>query len=418
MLVDVIMPKLGESITEGTILKWWKKLNDKIQKDETLLEVSTDKVDVEIPSPVSGIVKEILYQENETVEVGKVIARIETEEAITAPSEEEKEKKEEPKIPSDLKKEEAKEVEREISFQDEKKVSSRGKFYSPLVLTIASEHNIGMEELEKIPGTGIDGRITKKDILKYIEEKNKAPISQTPLISHEEIEILPMDHIRKKIAEHMRRSLDTSAHVYTVTECDMSKIVQTLEQQKEEFQRKEGFKLTYTPFLIYAAVKALLEFPRVNASLEGENIILKKNINIGIAVATEKGLIVPVLKNAESKNFRGIAREAHSLASRARGGKLVPDDIVGSTFTITNYGVFGNIFGLPIINQPNVAILGVGAVKKRAVVIETKEGDTIGIRPIALLSLSFDHRIIDGDIGGQFLERVRYWLENFNYAQA
>lgn len=409
MIVDVVMPKLGESITEGTILNWKKKEGDFIKKDETLLEVSTDKVDVEIPSPTSGIVKEILFKEKETVEVGKIIARIEV-------SSEEREVKKSEEVKKETK---LKDEEKVISTKEEPAVP-KSRFYSPLILTIAKENNIGMEELERIPGTGMGGRLTKKDLLNYIEEKGKKeekiPIQQ-PAPGEREI-IIPMDHIRKKIAEHMRRSLDTSAHVYTLTECDMSKVIQTIQREKEKFLQEEKIKLTFTPFFIYASIKALKDFPKVNASIDGENIILKKNINIGIAVATERGLIVPVIKNAEAKSFLGITREAYNLAVRAREEKLSPDDIFGSTFTITNYGVFGNIFGLPIINQPNVAILGVGAVKKRPVVIETAEGDTIGIRPIALLSLSFDHRLLDGDIAGQFLERIKQYLENFDYAQA
>ncbi len=315
------------------------------------------------------------------------------------------------------------------------RVGQSGRFYSPLVLNIARTEGIDMAELESVPGTGRAGRVTKQDILNYLERKRPgreqpqiaaqpaavapqaapraaAPAEVAAKWRGKPVEVIPMDRIRKKIAEHMVASKATSPHVYGVAEVDFTNLMNIVARHKEAFRQQEGFKLTVNPFILYAAIRGLLDFPLVNSSLEGDNIIRKKFINIGIAVATEKGLIVPVLKNADELNFRGIARRAYDLAIRARDSKLTVDDIQGSTFTVTNYGVFGNIIGFPIINQPNVAIMGVGAIKKRPVVIETPEGDTIGIRSIGYLTLSYDHRLVDGELGDKFLQRVVYYIHN------
>ncbi len=423
-LVDVLMPRLGESVTEGTIVKWWKQPGEYVKKDETLLEISTDKVDTEIPSPYEGVLKEILVGENQTVAVDAVIARMEVgtgavpqveKPAAPAPESTLTEKSPAPEPP--------------VAPSGER----RGRFYSPLVLNIARKEGISMSELERIPGSGLGGRVTKKDILHYIEKRKAgtaapaaAPAAPPPRetvvppptpeapaqkYAQKRVEIIPMDAIRKKIAEHMVNSKATSAHVYSVSECDFTPILEIVRKHRPRWEKEEGFKLTINPFILYATTKALQDFPRMNSSVEGDNIVVKKYINLGMAVATERGLIVPVLKNAEEKSFRGMARGAYELAIRARDKKLTLDDVQDSTFSVTNYGVFGNIFGLPIINQPNVGILGVGAVKKRPLVVETPQGDAIVIRSIGYLTLTYDHRIIDGDYGGRFLQRVVQYLE-------
>jgi pyruvate dehydrogenase E2 component (dihydrolipoamide acetyltransferase) len=419
-LLDVVMPQLGESLTEGTILKWLKQPGDTLKKDEALLEISTDKVDSEIPSPADGILKEILFKENETIEVGTIIARIETtgqkEDSAKITKPEVLIPKAEPK-PEAEKEPKKKEPERLLRVVKEQ----GNRFYSPLVLTIARKEGIGMPELESISGSGTGGRVTKKDILGYIEQRSKPaekrevpkPVQPTVPASGERVEIIPMDNVRKKIAEHMRHSLDTSAHVYSISECDMTGVMNLMLARRAEFQQQEGFKLTLTPFILHATVKALQDYPLVNASLDGDRIIEKKDINMGIAVASPRGLIVPVVKNAEEKSFRGLARTVNDLVTRTRENKLTYSDIEGSTFSVTNYGIFGNIIGLPIINQPNVAILGIGAVKKRPVVIESPVGDSIAIRSICFISMSYDHRLVDGELGGKFMQRVVEYLENF-----
>ena len=427
MVVDVKMPKLGESLTEGTIIKWYKQVGDAVEKDETLLEVSTDKVDSEIPSPVSGVLEEILAKENETVEVESVIARIRTEGEAAAEEESAAEASApvsetlpEEKITSPPTPSEAAPPPAEPIESPAKKRRTEGRFYSPLVLNIARQEGISMEELETIPGTGMNGRVTKKDLLSYIQ-KRKAEVTKAPeqpvepmFAPGEEVKVVPMDSVLRSMAKHMRLSLDTSAHVYSVSECDMTQVLKIMQQHRPAFLEQEGFKLTVTPFILYAVVKALQKFPRMNASVDGENMILHRHVNLGVAVASPRGLIVPVIRQAEGLNLRGIARALNDLVQRARTNKLQLRDIEGSTFSVTNYGVFGNIFGLPIINQPNVGILGIGAIKKRPVVIESEMGDSIAVRSMAYLSLSFDHRIVDGELGGRFLERVVEILENFS----
>jgi 2-oxoglutarate dehydrogenase E2 component (dihydrolipoamide succinyltransferase) len=423
--IEVIMPQMGESIAEGTIIKWYKKIGDTVQKDETLLEISTDKVDSEIPSPASGVLAEILADENETVPVQTVIAHIKTDgEGMTTVSSEPhteiiKEKEETDEIQQIP--EPTRELESQSTSVDKK---SRDRFYSPLVLNIARQENISMTELENIPGTGSGGRVSKKDILSYIEDKkagkttaspSKRPAPQRGIIeSRDGIDIIKMDTMRKTIADHMIRSVQTSPHVSSVTEADMSPIVAFRDKHKNEFERREGFKLTFTPFIVDAVIKALKQYPMVNASLDEDKILLKRFINIGVAVALENGLIVPVIRNADEKNLTGLARAVNDLAVRARNKKLTPDEVQGGTFTITNPGIFGNLWGTPIINQPQLAIMGVGAIKKRPVIID----DMIAIRSMVYISMSYDHRLIDGAMGGMFLQAVVNNLETFDVTQS
>ncbi len=424
--VEVVMPQMGESIAEGTIVKWHKKVGDPVKKDETLLEISTDKVDSEIPSPAGGTLKKILVEENETVEVQTVIAHLETEGDGKV---EQETKKEEPvgqKDPEPVDSTAEAET-RSVAVKSEappKEEKPKDRFYSPLVLNIARKENVGMAELENVTGTGAGGRVTKKDILKYIEDKKAGTVDELPAAAEPEglqieasrdgVEVMRMDTMRKKIAEHMVQSVKTSPHVSSVTEADMSRIFAFREKHKAGFEKREGFKLTFTPFMVDAVIKALKKYPLVNASLDGDKILVKKYINIGVAVALESGLIVPVIKHADEKNLTGIARAVNDLAVRARNKKLTPDEVQGGTFTITNPGVFGNLWGTPIINQPQLAILGVGAIKKRPVVVD----DMIAIKPMVYISMSYDHRLIDGSLGGMFLQTVVQNLENFDVKQS
>ncbi len=455
--MEVEMPMLGEGITEGTIVRWWKKPGDFVKKDETLLEISTDKVDSEIPSPFEGTVLEILAAESQTVTVGSVIAKISAEKGAPAaekPTAPDKDRNvpvpmsglNRPGSTAPAPASAPAPVPQPADKTNEiPRRESGGRFFSPLVRNIARAEGIGKEELAEIPGTGLEGRVTKQDILSYLETRGAAPIRPAPAPATasrpsppqqpaaparpapsaaevtekwqgERVEVLPMDAIRKKIAEHMVLSKQTSPHVYGVAECDFTAVLNLVSRHKNAFQEREGFKLTINPFILYAVTRAAKDFPGVNASVEGYNVIRKRFINIGMAVATERGLIVPVLKNADELNFTGIARTAYDLAIRARDKKLNIEDVQGSTLTVTNYGVFGNIIGFPIINQPNVAIMGVGAIKKRPVVIETEQGDMIGIRAIGFLTLSYDHRIVDGELGDKYLQRVRHYLETFEEA--
>ncbi|TAK56212.1 MAG: 2-oxo acid dehydrogenase subunit E2, partial [Bacteroidetes bacterium] len=420
--VEVVMPQLGESLTEGTIVKWHKKPGDKIRKDETLLEISTDKVDSEIPSPVSGVVTKLLFEEQKTVAVRTVIAEIDTDEAASVVEQSK------PSVPAPqgeaVKPAEVKSVTPPLK-ETAKATPASGRFYSPLVLNIAREEAISMSELEQLPGSGEGGRVTKKDILAYVDAKKKGTITApTPVLSAAtpsaprvesilkhvdagelvkkypapQYEILQMSNVLQKMSEHMVKSVHTSPHVQAIHECDMTRIDAYRKKHSSAFELREGFKLTYMPFICDAIVKSLKKYPLVNSSIEGDKIILKKFINLGMAVASENGLIVPVIKNAEEKNLIGLARAINDLATRTRTKKLMPSDIEGGTFTITNYGVFGTMVGIPIINQPQVAILGIGAIKKRPVVIN----DGIAIRSISYFTLSFDHRTVDGALGGSF----------------
>ncbi len=440
MIIDIVMPKMGESILEGTILKWLKNVGDRVEKDEPLLEISTDKVDTEIPSPEAGILVEILYKVNDVVEVGKAIARLETEE--TAATEFKSEVSEEKKI-SQV---EEKPVEIPKDQKSETEEIEKGtRFYSPLVLNIAKQEGISISELESIKGSGLNGRVTKRDLIEYInqkglekekdvfvkkeqpsvpEKKEKEiiqPIKQGPIVDYNEegISIFDFDNIRQKMAEHMVHSVSTSPHVNSIAECDMSAVDKIRKKMKDEFEKNEGFKLTYMPFIADAVIKALKDFPLINSVIDNTTIpfkaIMKKKINLGIAVAMDNGgLIVPVIKEADGKNLIGLARAINDLGKRAKIKKLTLDEIQGGTFTISNYGIFGNIIGTMIINQPQIAILGVGAVKKRPAVLETDDGDFVVIKPIVYLTLSFDHRLIDGALGGKFLMRIVHYLENYS----
>ena len=421
MVIDIVMPKMGESITEGTIIEWRKKIGDIVEMDEILLEIGTDKVDSEIPSPTAGTIVEILAKPNDIMEVGTVIAKVETDSDAalvhksthSLVSEQKTEELVEDKIV---------EVPKAISPKT-KPQSGEKKFFTPVVNKIAIENNIEIDELMTILGTGKGGRVTKVDVLNYLKSRLTVPsakqsdmaqpLAVPPAFSRLD-ETVEMDNMRKLIAEHMRNSLDTSAHVYVMTEVDMSAIVNYVNKQEDTFYQREGYKLTYTPFIIRSCVKALNSQPEMNASLEDSSIVYHKNVNMGMAVAVNKGLMVPVLEKCEELNFLGLCRKVRDLALRTRNKQLNPDELQGSTFSISNFGVFNVTMGTPIINQPNVGILGVGVIKKRPVVIETKEGDTIGIKSMMVLSLGFDHRLIDGAGGSQFVDTVRENLENMN----
>lgn len=460
--VEVVMPKMGESIMEGTVIEWTKSVGDTIEQDETLLEIATDKVDSEVPSPASGTLVEILAEVNDTIEVGNVIAIIETDADAAASASKDAPAKEEAPAeedaaeapePEPVAQAPAKEADSEKSKAPKgdtppQREGSDSRFYSPLVRSIAKEEGISMEDLESIDGSGAQGRVSKQDVLDFVKNRStskNAPASSAKLskpvdkpaaseqpadkskISAGEIkvnwpatnvEVIKMDRMRKLIAEHMVRSVQTSAHVTTFAEADVTNMVAYREKNKGRFQQENGFKLTFTPFIIEATIQALREFPLMNSSVDGENIILKRDINYGIAVSLGEsgsgGLIVPVLKNAGEMNLHGLARATNDLAKKARNKQLTPDDLTGGTFTLTNYGSVGNLMGTPIINQPQVAIFGTGAIKKRPVVMETEVGDVIAIRHMLYLSMSYDHRIIDGALGGAFVQRVVQLLESFD----
>ncbi|MDP4284417.1 MAG: dihydrolipoamide acetyltransferase family protein [Bacteroidota bacterium] len=434
-MVDLIMPKLGESIMEATILKWHKKPGDKVEQDETVLDIATDKVDSEVPSVAEGIITEILFKENDVVPIGSVIAKIDTG-VETGQTENIKKSVSSPQY------EDANVVE-EVPYQpEEKKSTGNGsfgiRFYSPLVLNIAASEGISMSELEHMEGTGQDGRVSKKDIMAYLEDRKNAPQHkqaepthttevqelpaetskheyQAPTIFSGNVEIIEMDRMRKMIAKHMIDSQNTSAHVTSFIECDVTNLVLWREKVKKDFEKREGEKITYTPLFIEAVVKCIKKYPLINSSVDVDRIIVKKDINIGMATAMPSGnLIVPVIKNADQLNLTGLAKQVNGLANSARNNKLNPGDTAGGTFTLTNVGTFGSLMGTPIINQPQVAIMAVGAIKKRPVVIETEQGDSIAIRHMMFISLSYDHRIIDGSLGSIFLSAVAKELENFD----
>lgn len=447
-IVDLVMPKLGESIMEATILKWLKQPGDSVKTDETVLEIATDKVDSEVPSTASGVIEELLYKVNDVVPVGAVIARIRTtaDQPAAGPSVVSPPTKQQETVYA--KQEEPVEVETipsqpAAAAASAKAPSSNGsghRFYSPLVLNIAASEGVSMAELETIPGTGNEGRVTKKDILQYVSDRKRGrgkspafteasagkqdtlviPVSKvassTAITTYSgNVEIIEMDRMRKLIAEHMVRSKQTSPHVTSFTEADVTNLVMWRNRVKKEFEKREGTKITYTPLFIEAVVKCIKKFPLINSSVEGDKIIVKKDIHIGMATAMPNGnLIVPVIKNADQLNLVGLAKQVNNLADNARNNRLRPDDTQGGTFTITNVGTFGSLMGTPIINQPQVAILAVGAIKKRPVVVETPHGDSIAIRHMMYLSMSYDHRIIDGSLGATFLSAVAHELENFN----
>jgi 2-oxoglutarate dehydrogenase E2 component (dihydrolipoamide succinyltransferase) len=447
-LVDLVMPKMGESIMEATILKWHKHPGDAVKQDETVLEIATDKVDSEVPSVTEGVVEEVLYKVNDVVPIGSVIARIRTNGAsatagtsyaatplqtASAPHRPESTGGPGPERPA------------------AQPANGAPRFYSPLVLNIAAGEGIALSELESIPGSGNEGRVTKKDILQYLADRRSghggagtpaqrppAPsvpahyqgtdhaghrASETPQLPAQSpmpvysgnVEIVEMDRMRRLIADHMVRSVHTSPHVTSFAEADVTQMVRWRDKVKKEFEKRENTKLTFTPLFIEAVVRCIKKYPLINSSVDGDKIIIKKDINIGMATALPSGnLIVPVIQRADQLNLTGLARQVNSLADSARQNKLRPEDTQGGTFTLTNVGSFGSLMGTPIINQPQVAILAVGAIKKRPVVLETPEGDAIVIRHMMYLSLSYDHRIVDGSLGATFCSAVARELENFS----
>ncbi|MCO6498961.1 MAG: 2-oxo acid dehydrogenase subunit E2 [Vicingus serpentipes] len=433
--VELIMPKMGESVAEATITSWLKEVGDTIEADESVVEIATDKVDSEVPSTAAGVLVKKLFNEGDVVQVGQTIAIIgaEGEVAVEAPIST-------PKVESE--KEVTPVVEQEVAVVaapvvTEKNINTTDtdRFYSPLVKSIAREEGIPIAELETIPGTGQNGRVTKKDMLNYIPTRNietatSTPVSQNgnvvppPVIKEAsnpvvatsgEDEIIEMDRMRKLIAHHMVASKQTSPHVTSYVEADMTNIVNWRNKVKNEFLTRENEKITFTPIIIEAIVKAIKDFPMINISVDGDNIIKKKNINIGMATALPTGnLIVPVIKNADQLNLVGLTKAVNSLANKARNNKLAPDDIAGGTYTVTNVGSFGNVMGTPIINQPQVAIMAVGIIQKKPTVIETPSGDAIAIRHKMFLSHAYDHRVVDGALGGKFVRKVADYLEGFD----
>ncbi len=459
--IEVVMPQMGESVVEATVIGWNKSVGDSVEEDETLLEISTDKVDSEVPSPAAGTLVEILAEEDETIEVGQAIAIISTGKSAGSGSSEPKSdsgsaKKEEK---ATMSKEEVAAATPDQLMQNNgnssqssggsepQRMGSDGRFFSPLVRSIAKEEGISQEELESIEGSGQGGRVSKKDILGYVEDKKNGKVAapsksassssslSKPSSSSSsgdsisagqldikspsgDVEIIKMDRMRKMIADHMVKSVQTSAHVTTFAEVDVTNMVKWRNANKGQFQKNTGHKLTFTPLFVEAIIKAMLEFPLINSSVNGDEIHVKKDINFGLAVALgeggQGGLIVPVIKKAQQKNLVGLAESVNEVAVKARNKQLSPDDLVGGTITLTNYGSVGNIMGTPIINQPQVAIIGTGAIEKRPVVLETNDGDVIAIRHMMYLSMSYDHRIIDGAHGGAFLNRIKQILQEFD----
>jgi 2-oxoglutarate dehydrogenase E2 component (dihydrolipoamide succinyltransferase) len=452
--VELVMPKMGESIIEATILKWHKKVGDRVEQDETILEIATDKVDSEVPSPVSGVISALLFAENDVVAVGKVIAMITTEATV--------EEKRDPSVSGPkmdvLVEQKPQNGSASVTIPsqngasvapktapiavaemvvDVPKSSDGGRFYSPLVRTIAKQEGISVGELETISGSGASGRVTKTDILALVDNKKNVGTSIAvtqiapkgdPSVSEQkmavpqaatsvsgDVEIIEMDRMRQVIAKHMMDSLQTSAHVTSFVEADVTNLVNWRNRVKGEFQQKYGENITFTPIFVEAVCRALRDFPLVNSSVKGTQIHIKKDLNIGMAAALPSGnLIVPVIKNADNLNLVGLSKVVNDLANRARTNKLKPEETQGGTFTITNVGGFGNVMGTPIINQPQVAIMAVGAIKKKPAVLETEFGDVIAVRQMMFLSLSYDHRIVDGSLGGSFLRRVADYLEQFD----
>lgn len=444
-LVDLVMPKMGESIMEATVLKWLKNPGDTVKQDETVLEIATDKVDSEVPSTADGVIEEVLYQPNDVVPIGSVIARIRTNgaaaetpaPAIAAPIEQKA-----PEAVAVQVAPAAPVAEPAVAYHPEHTITGNGnRFYSPLVLNIAASEGVSMSELEHIPGTGNEGRVTKKDILQFVQNKKSGipqpvatsvqqpaeakPAQPAPSSSQvierssgsygNNVEIIEMDRMRKLIADHMVKSKQISPHVTSFTEADVTNLVLWRDKVKSQFIKQEGTKITFTPLFIEAIVRCIKKYPLINSSVETDRIIVKKDINIGMATALPSGnLIVPVIKNADQLNLVGLTKQVNTLADAARNNKLRPEDTQGGTFTLTNVGTFGSLMGTPIIPQPQVAILAVGAIKKRPVVIETEQGDSIAIRHMMYLSMSYDHRIIDGSLGATFLSAVARELEHFD----
>jgi 2-oxoglutarate dehydrogenase E2 component (dihydrolipoamide succinyltransferase) len=443
--VEMKMPKMGESVAEATIIKWLKKEGDKVEADESVLEIATDKVDSEVPSSVAGTITKILFKEGDVVQVGSVIATIETGAAsqVSTPAiNDTKPQPAEASAPA-LASTPVPFVHASDSISSSTISNSENRFYSPLVRTIAKEEKISQTELDSITGTGAEGRVTKKDVMIFLERRKTgiqpiasvpAPVvAQAPSVApaaattatntatgigvslNGDVEIIEMDRMRKIIAEHMVMSKRTSPHVTSYVEADVTNLVMWRNKIKNSFEKRENEKITFTPIFIEAIARAIRDFPMINVSVDGTNIIVKKNINIGLAAALPSGnLIVPVIKNADRMNLLGLTKSVNDLANRARAGKLAPEEIQGGTYTLTNVGSFGNVMGTPIIPQPQVAIMAVGAIRKKPAVIETPYGDTIGIRHMMFLSHSYDHRVIDGALGGSFVRRVADYLEQFD----
>jgi 2-oxoglutarate dehydrogenase E2 component (dihydrolipoamide succinyltransferase) len=426
---ELKLPKMGESVAEATITNWLKKVGESIEMDEAVLEIATDKVDSEVPSEVSGVLTEILFNVDDVVQVGQTIAIIETEGGSAEPVATTTVAKE--PVATQQLEEQISTVKTDLNFVPD--FSDSDKFFSPLVKNIASAEGISVDELNKINGTGKEGRVTKNDILDYVANRGNAPVEKVatqPIAQPQQAptkvevskvapvsvnggdEIVEMDRMRKLISGYMVASVQTSAHVQSFIEVDVTNIVKWRDKVKNTFEKREGEKLTFTPIFMEVVAKALKDFPMMNISVDGDYIIKKKNINLGMAAALPNGnLIVPVIKNADQLNLVGMAKAVNDLANRARGGKLKPDDTQGGTYTVTNVGTFGSVFGTPIINQPQVGILALGAIRKVPAVIETPEGDFIGIRQKMFLSHSYDHRVVDGALGGSFVKRVAEYLE-------
>lgn len=433
--IELKLPKMGESVAEATITNWLKEVGESIEADEAILEIATDKVDSEVPSEVDGVLVEKLFEIDDVVQVGQTIAIIETEGADSDESSEKAVVEESASKEVEQAAEQAQQRMDDASAITSKDLSEATRFYSPLVKNIARQEDISLEELESLKGSGKDGRVTKNDILSFVEQNKKqigkttqqpaekhaepatSPASPTkaPVSAGGEDEIIEMSRMGKLVSQHMVGSVQTSAHVQSFIEVDVTNIWNWRKKNKDAFEKREGEKLTFTPIFMEAVAKTIKDFPLINISVDGDKIIKRKNINLGMAAALSDGnLIVPVIKNADRLNLLGMAKAVNDLAARARVNKLKPDDIQGGTYTVTNVGTFGSIMGTPIINQPQVAILALGAIRKVPAVIETPEGDFIGIRYKMFLSHSYDHRVVNGALGGQFIQRVKEYLENFD----
>ena len=434
--IDIVMPKMGESVAEATIIRWLKEEGDKVELDEPILEIATDKVDSEIPSPEEGILSKKLFAEDDVVQIGQAIAELEVagagSEAETVAAKAETTVEE---VKEAVKVEQAEIVE-PLTSGGIPRTTESGRFYSPLVRSIAEQENVAIEELEQIPGSGLNGRVTKKDIKNYLSDRGTnghAPVTEPKNQSQSSVatkttqpvnitvqdgdEIIEMDRMRKLIADHMVNSKQTSPHVTSIVEVDVTNIVMWRNRVKQAFQEREGEKITYTPIFFEQIARTIKELPMINVSVDmGKNQIIKhRNINLGMATALPSGnLIVPVIKDADRMNLIGLTKSVNDLANRARNNALQPDEIQGGTFTVTNVGTFGNVMGTPIINQPQVAILALGAIRKKPAVIETPYGDTIGIRHMMFLSMSYDHRVVDGALGGSFIRQLADHLESFD----
>lgn len=418
---EIVMPKLGESIIEATISKWIKKVGDQVAEDDPIVEIATDKVDSEIPSPVSGILTTQFFKEGDVVEIGKVIAIIDTPGTASVSKPDSESTVGQSKDTVNIQKQPAK-AETQVEVKEEETENGNSKFHSPLIKNIAKQENISDKELDLIAGTGKEGRLTKQDVLTWLVQRKSTekPVASPPskaFISGDD-EIVEMERIRQLIAQHMVRSVQTSPHVTSFVEVDMTRVSDWIAEHKKAFLQRENSKLTFTPVFIEAIARAVRDFPQVNVSVDGTRIILHRNINVGMAVSLPNyNLIVPVIKNADQKSIVGLVKTVTDLAERARNNKLVPDEISGGTISLTNLGTFGSLAGTPIINQPQTAIVAVGVIKKRPVVIESPQGDTVGIRKMMFASLTFDHRVIDGALAGLFLNRLAFNLENFDTNQ-